>query len=86
MQLLTQQNNGTFQNWRNKNMIYKELLTNAVDLLLEAYEDSDIFCDALLDVSKEEKEICGKCEGLNDKCVLRFLKNYKKIKELQNKR
>lgn len=67
-------------------MSYKDLLTNAVDLLLEVFEDDDIFCEALPDVSEEENKTCEMCEGLNNKCVLRYLKNYKEINEIQSKR
>lgn len=56
----------------------KELLNNAVSMLKDIYEDDDYFCTMLLDIDEEAK-ICEKCcDNLNEKCILRYLKHYKK--------
>lgn len=56
----------------------KELLNNAVSLLKDIYEDDDYFCERLLDNPEEEKICVECCDNLNEKCILRYLKHYKK--------
>ena len=55
-----------------------EQLKNAVSMLKDVYEDDDYFCERLCEFP-EENEICEKCcDNLNEKCILRYLKHYKK--------
>lgn len=56
----------------------KKSLNNAVSLLYDILGDDDFFCTMLLDIDEEAK-ICEKCcDNLNEKCILRYLKHYKK--------
>jgi uncharacterized protein Yka (UPF0111/DUF47 family) len=53
-------------------------LKNAVSLLYDILGDDDFFCTRLLDIDEEAK-ICEECcDNLNEKCILRYLKYYKK--------
>ena len=60
-------------------MTKTRLLENAVDFIREVFKEEDIFCVALIEANKKESKICEEtCDGLKDKCVLRYLKYYKK--------
>ena len=57
----------------------KQLLDNAIELIYEFAEDRDWLCCDLFEIP-EEKEICEEtCEDFNRGCIIRYLKNYKKI-------
>ena len=59
-------------------MTDKELLDNAVDVILNVYKDDDYFCSVLCEIPEEEKLCAETCTCPTKDCVLRFLKYYKK--------
>lgn len=58
----------------------KQLLDNAIEFIRELNEEEDWLCCDLFEIP-EEQEICEKtCDNnLNRDCIIRYLKNYKKI-------
>lgn len=59
-------------------MSTKKILQNAISFIIELWGEQDTFCETLVNIPEEEK-ICEKnCNNVNEECVKRFLKYYKK--------
>lgn len=55
-----------------------QYLDKALDFIVEREQDDDYICSELLG-TQDEEDLCAKdCQWLDRKCVLRFLKHYKK--------